>query len=114
MLVSYDEHMCPEQGVIGATSGYLSAVYFFEREYNGSTVSEKEGMTMDAIIGRYRARMENSGLVLTHPTGISFDLTADEALELLDFLKVYRQTLITSEQETNPELERIVIQEHED
>jgi hypothetical protein len=69
---------------------------------------------MDAIIGRYRVRMGDSGLVLTHPSGISFDLTADEALDLLDFLKVYRQTLITSERETNPELERIIIQEHED
>ncbi len=68
---------------------------------------------MDAIIGRYRVRMGDTGLVLTHPSGISFDLTADEALDLLDFLKVYRQTLITSERETNPELERIIIQEHE-
>ncbi len=69
---------------------------------------------MDAIIGRYRVRMGDTGLVLTHPSGISFDLTADEALDLLDFLKVYRQTLITSERETNPELERIIIHEHED
>lgn len=69
---------------------------------------------MDAIIGRYRARIEETGLVLTHPTGISFDLTTDEALELLDFLKVYRQTFINKERETNPELERIVIEEQED
>jgi hypothetical protein len=55
--------------------------------------------------------MEESGLVLTHPSGISFDMTADEALELQDFLKVYRRTLITSERETNPELERIIIEE---
>jgi hypothetical protein len=66
---------------------------------------------MDAIIGRYRVRMEESGLVLTHPSGISFDMTADEALELQDFLKVYRRALITSERETNPELERIIIEE---
>ena len=68
---------------------------------------------MDAIIGRYKVRMEESGLVLTHPSGISFDITKDEALELLDFLLVYRRTLITSERETNPELERIVIEERE-
>ena len=68
---------------------------------------------MDAIIGRYKVRMEESGLVLTHPSGISFDITKDEALELLDFLMVYRRTLITSERETNPELERIVIEERE-
>jgi len=69
---------------------------------------------MDAIIGRYRARIEETGLVLTHPTGISFDLTTNEALELLGFLKVYRKTLINKERETNPELERIVIEEEED
>ncbi len=66
---------------------------------------------MDAIIGRYRARMEETGLVLTHSSGISFDLTAEEALDLMDFIKVYRQALMTTERETNPELERIVIDE---
>jgi hypothetical protein len=69
---------------------------------------------MDAIIGRYKARMGDTGFVLTHRSGISFDLTTDEALELLDFLKVYREALITVERETNPELERIIIEEHED
>jgi hypothetical protein len=68
---------------------------------------------MDAIIGRYKVRMEDSGLVLTHPSGISFDMTADEALDLQNFLKVYRQALLTTERETNPELERIIIEEHE-
>ena len=68
---------------------------------------------MDAIIGRYKVRIEDEGIVLTHPSGISFEITAEEALDLQDFLKVYRQTLLTSERETNPELERIVIEEHE-
>jgi hypothetical protein len=68
---------------------------------------------MDVIIGRYKVRMEDSGLILTHPSGISFDMTADEALELQDFLKVYRRTLVTTERETNPELERIIIEERE-
>jgi len=68
---------------------------------------------MDAIIGRYKVRMEDSRLILTHPSGISFDITADEALDLQDFLKVYRRALITSERVTNPELESIVIEEHE-
>jgi hypothetical protein len=57
--------------------------------------------------------MEDSGIILTHPSGISFEITAEEALDLQDFLKVYRQTLLTTERETNPELERIVIEEHE-
>ena len=68
---------------------------------------------MDAIIGRYKVRMEDSGIILTHPSGISFEITAEEALDLQNFLKVYRQTLLTTERETNPELERIVIEEHE-
>ena len=64
---------------------------------------------MNAIIGRYKVRIEDWGIVLTHPTGISFEIMSEEALGLQDFLKVYRQTLITSERETKPELERIVI-----
>ena len=68
---------------------------------------------MDAIIGRYKVRIEDLGIVLTHPSGISFEITVDEALDLQDFLKVYRQTLLTTERETNPEIERIVIEEHE-
>jgi hypothetical protein len=57
--------------------------------------------------------MEDSGIVLTHPSGISFEITAEEALDLQDFLKIYRQSLLTAERETNPEIERIVIEEHE-
>ena len=68
---------------------------------------------MDAIIGRYKVRVEDSGIVLTHPSGISFEITAEEALDLQDFLKIYRQALLTSERETNPDLNRIVIEEHE-
>ena len=72
---------------------------------------------MDAIIGRYKVRMEDSGIILTHPSGISFEITPKEALDLQDLLKVYRQTLLTteltSERETNPELERIVIDVNE-
>jgi hypothetical protein len=71
---------------------------------------------MDAIIGRYKVRMEDSGIILTHPSGISFEITSKEALDFEDLLKVYRQTLLTtttteltSERETNPELARIVI-----
>ena len=68
---------------------------------------------MDAIIGRFKVRVEDLGIVLTHPSGISFEITVEEALDLQDFLKVYRQTLLTTERETNPEIERIVIEEHE-
>ena len=73
---------------------------------------------MDAIIGRYRARMEETGLILRHATGISFELTVDETLGLLNFINVYRQTLLTMQEEqddveTEPRLERVIIQKED-
>ena len=67
---------------------------------------------MDAIVGRYRARMEETGLILRHASGINFDLTPEETLGLLDFINAYRQTLLTLQQDrdTDPELERVVIE----
>ncbi|QBD82266.1 hypothetical protein EPA93_42330 [Ktedonosporobacter rubrisoli] len=71
---------------------------------------------MDAIIGRYRARMEDNGLVIRHASGISFDLTIDETLGLLDFINAYRQTLLImqrdadTQRDTDPEIERIVLE----
>ena len=51
---------------------------------------------MDAVVfGRFRVQIEDSGLVLTHPSKISFDLTHDEALQLLDILKG-NETLLAS------------------
>jgi hypothetical protein len=73
---------------------------------------------MDAIIGRYRVRMEENGLILGHMSGINFDLTVDETVGLLDFLNAYRQTLSTlqhdSERETDPYMERVVVQKKEE
>lgn len=66
-------------------------------------------MKMDAIIGRYKARMDEDGLILTHPSGISFDLTAEETLGLLDFINVYRTALNVRGRETDPELESIAM-----
>lgn len=68
---------------------------------------------MDAIIGRYRARMEESGLILRHASGINFDLNIEETLALLDFINAYRQTLLAMQQqdrETDPQMERIVLE----
>jgi hypothetical protein len=66
---------------------------------------------MDAIVGRYRARMEESGLVLKHASGINFDLTPEETLGLFDFITAYRPTLLSLQEEcdTDPRLERIVL-----
>ena len=67
---------------------------------------------MDAIIGRYRLHLEEDGLlVLKHPSGICFDLTAEEALEFLDFIGVYRKALLAIDRDTDPELARIVVKE---
>ena len=63
---------------------------------------------MDAIIGRYRARKEETRFILKHTSGINFDLTPDEALGLLDFLSAYRQTLSALQRETEPRMERVV------
>jgi hypothetical protein len=72
---------------------------------------------MDAIIGRYRARMEDTGLVLKHASGINFDLTLEETLGLLEFINAYRRTLLIlqgQERETDPQLERIVLAKEEE
>jgi hypothetical protein len=67
---------------------------------------------MDAIIGRYRAHMEESGLILRHISGINFDLTPEEALDLLNFINAYRPTLLALQEcETEPRLERVIIDE---
>ncbi len=54
---------------------------------------------MDAIIGKYRARIEETGLILTHPTGISFDLTLDEEVGLMELIKVYQDTRAAAQQD---------------
>lgn len=73
---------------------------------------------MDAIIGKYRVRLEENGLVLGHASGINFDLTIDEAVGLMDFLNVYRQTLSALQEDheryTDPCLERVVISKQDE
>ena len=64
---------------------------------------------MDAIIGGYRVRMEETGLVLTHPTGIVFDLTPSETIGLFNFISVYQQSLEAAECENDPRIERVIM-----
>jgi hypothetical protein len=71
---------------------------------------------MDAIIGRYRVRMEENGLMLKHAAGINFDLTVEETLGLFDFINVYRETLLALKQadpETDPRLERVILHDED-
>lgn len=65
---------------------------------------------MYVIIGKYGVLMDETGLVLTHPTGISFHLTPDEAEGLMRFIKVYQDAMATALRDTEP-IERIVIDE---
>ena len=74
---------------------------------------------MDAIIGRYRAHMQETGLILRHATGLSFELTVDETLGLLNFISVYRDALLAlqddqDDAETEPRLERVLIPNDKD
>ncbi len=54
---------------------------------------------MDAIIGKYRACLEETGLILTHPPGISFDLTLDEAKGLIELIKVSQDARAAAQQD---------------
>jgi hypothetical protein len=60
---------------------------------------------MDAIIGRYKVRMDDSGLVLKHPTGISIDFRPNEVLGLWKFIDFYREQLSDTQFDTRPQLE---------
>lgn len=66
---------------------------------------------MYVIIGKYGVLMDEAGLVLTHPTGVSFHLTPDEAEGIMRFIKVYQDAMATSLRDTEPYIERIVIDE---
>jgi hypothetical protein len=60
---------------------------------------------MDAIIGRYKLRMDETGLVLKHPTGIIIDLRPNEVLGLWRFIDFYREQLSDMQRDTRPQLE---------
>jgi hypothetical protein len=62
---------------------------------------------MDAIIGKYRARVEETGLILTHPTGLSFELTLDKTVELMEFIKVYQAAIAAVQRDTEPSIESV-------
>jgi len=76
------------------------------RHIRQQRASRKE-VYMYAIIGRYKVRMEETGLVIKHATGIAFELTPEETLGFLDFMKAYQQTLISMRSE-DPETQPIV------
>jgi hypothetical protein len=56
---------------------------------------------MDAIIGRYKVRVEETGLVLRHPTGLSFELEPNEVLGLWKFINFFREPFTEKQIETD-------------
>ncbi len=66
---------------------------------------------MDAIIGRYKVRMEETGLVLKHPSGVSFDFLPNEVLGLWNFIDFYREQLSDMQLNTRPQIEAIDTEE---
>jgi hypothetical protein len=63
---------------------------------------------MDAIIGRYKVSLEETGLILKHGTGIAFELTIEETLGFFSFLNVYHETLLTLKDDDEPETEKMI------
>jgi hypothetical protein len=66
---------------------------------------------MDAIIGKYSVRMEETGLILTHPARFSIDLTLDEVVGLMEFINVYKDAIALAQRDTEPRIERVVVGE---
>lgn len=63
---------------------------------------------MDAIIGRYKVGLKETGLTLTHETGIAFELTIEETLGFFSFLNVYHGTLLALKGDNEPETEKLI------
>lgn len=53
---------------------------------------------MHATIGKYTMSIDGYKLICTHPTGISFDFTIDEALGLMRFIAVYQDAMTAAQQ----------------
>jgi hypothetical protein len=69
---------------------------------------------MDAIIGGYKVRMEETGLILKHPSGLSFDFLPNEVLGLWNFIDFYREQLSDTQFDTKHQLEAVDTEEFVD
>ncbi len=63
---------------------------------------------MDAIIGRYKVGLKETGLILKHETGIAFELTIEETLGFFSFLNAYHGTLLALMDENEPETQKLI------
>jgi hypothetical protein len=84
------------------------------RRENWALQIARQGKTMDAIIGRYKVRMEETGLILKHPSGISFDFLPNEVLAIWNFIDFYREQLSDTRLATETRLEAIETEEFVD
>lgn len=69
---------------------------------------------MDAIVGKYKVRIDNNQLILSHSAGISFSLTLEEALGLFNFISVYQDTITHRLADTEPRIEIIPLKKPKD
>ncbi len=67
----------------------------------------KGGSPMDAIIGRFKVRIVETGLILKHEVGVSFDLTIEETLGLFNFINTYHGTLNSLKDDQDPETQKL-------
>ena len=101
-------HSEAEVGAQANTNGVGTVVVTARMAYHHL---RREGTVMDTIIVKYRARIEESCLILTHPTRLSFELTLDEAVELMEFIKVYQAAIAAAQRQTEPSIESVGVDE---
>jgi hypothetical protein len=63
---------------------------------------------MDAIIGRYKVGLKETGLTLKHEAGIAFELTIEETLGLYTFLDAYHETLLALKDKNEQKTQKII------
>jgi hypothetical protein len=91
--------------------GYSVAIMTHNEEASIGGIISREGAKMDKIIGKYRVRIEETRLILTHSAGISFDMTPDEMAGLAAFINIYQNALRTAQHDTEPRLKIVVNEE---
>ena len=66
---------------------------------------------MDKLIGKYKVHLEETGLILTHKAGISFDMTPDEIEGLIGFLNVHWNAIRAAQPDAAPRLKPVTNEE---
>jgi hypothetical protein len=83
-------------GVIGISSGQVvSKMTNLEKEFYMLTMA-----------GKYLVYLEKSGLIITNPAGIRFDLTREDAMELAALISNWQQAMEMGPYEKESEEEK--------